>query len=77
MLTWLFGKRTYSYPWLRWVCVPSFRLGILLLGISIAIRGHTTWVSSVGVGLMGLSLSVDAFDLLSVRFRRRQHQPPS
>lgn len=68
--TWLFGKDTFAYPWLRWLCTPLLRIGLLLVGVPIAIEGHTTWVSTVGVVALATSIVASLIDYAVKRWRR-------
>jgi hypothetical protein len=69
MRSWLFGKTNWSQPWMRWLGMPLFRVGLLLLVVSIVVSGHSTTVTWIGVALMGISLVVEIVNFLLARAR--------
>jgi protein-S-isoprenylcysteine O-methyltransferase Ste14 len=67
---WFIGSREFAHPWMRWLATPLWRVGVVVVGVSIAVSDHSTWVSLLGVVLVFISLAAYAVDVL-VRRRRR------
>lgn len=74
MRAWMFGRSDWVYPWMRWLSVPAFRIGVLLCGLSIAVSGYSSAVTWVGVGLMAASLLVELVNFLLLRGSRHSRQ---
>jgi hypothetical protein len=71
MRRWLFGSDAFAYPWLRWLSVPLFRIGVLLTFVPLAVTGHETWVSSLGIVCLAISIAAEVYDRIERRRRRR------
>jgi len=72
MRDWLLGRKTWAYPWMRWLGMPLFRVGLLVLGLSLIISGHTTAVTWLGVAMMAVSLGADLINAMLVRTRAQR-----
>jgi hypothetical protein len=67
----MFGSREYAHPLLRWLGVPLFRLGMLVLGLSIVIAGHSMTVTFIAVGALVFSVVVvELANIAVLRWRR-------
>jgi hypothetical protein len=69
----MFGEQPFADSLLRWLSVPLFRVGLLLVGVPIVVRGHATWVSTVGVGLLAVSFIAVTRNLVVMRWRAASH----
>ena len=72
MRRWLLGKTNWAHPWMRWLGMPLFRAGLLVLGVSLIISGHATAVSWFGVAMMAVSLGADLVNAMLVRTRAQR-----
>jgi hypothetical protein len=66
----LYAPEEYSFPLLRWLGMPLFRVGVVLGAGPLAVTGRATWLSWVGEALVLISLAVDLGDSLVSRLRR-------
>ena len=71
MRNYLLGRTTWAYPWMRWFGVPMTRIGLVLVGGSIAVSGHSGVVTAIGAGLLVSSILVDSANYAILRTRRR------
>jgi hypothetical protein len=69
---WLFGRQEYEHSALRWLAIPLWRIGLLMLVTPLALNGHGGgWFSWLGAALCVVGLSADAINLVLLRRRRR------
>lgn len=71
MQTWMFGRRPYAHPALRWLVVPVFRIAFVLLVVPIAITGHSGWLGWVGIWLLVVSFIAALVNAALMRSRSR------
>jgi hypothetical protein len=67
MERWMFGKQAFANGLLRWFSVPLLRVGTLLIVVPIVVDGHATWVSTVGVCVIVISLIVAMTNFMLMR----------
>jgi hypothetical protein len=63
----MFGKQTFANGLLRWCSVPLVRVGTLLIAVPIVVDGHATWVSTVGVCVVVISLIAATTNFILMR----------
>lgn len=66
---WIFGGDDFVHPWVKWLSVPLWRIGILLVALPLAITGHATWVGTLGAACLVISLLAVGYDYLERRRR--------
>jgi len=71
----MFGSDDYVYPWVRWLSGPPLRIGILLVCVPIVVTGHATWVSTLGVACLVVSLVAGSYEHVERRRRDRAFGP--
>lgn len=69
---WMFGRQTYAYGWMRWVAVPFWRVGLLLIVIPVAVIGRGAPVRWTGVALVLVALVVDVVNVVIMRLHRHR-----
>jgi hypothetical protein len=74
MRTWLLGRDTWAYPWMKWFGMPMTRIGVLLVGGSLLISGHSNAVTAAGAGLLAASIAMELANYLILQ-THKQRQP--
>jgi hypothetical protein len=75
MRRWIFGGDDFVHPWVRWLSVPLLRIGVLSVAVPLAITGHTTWVGTLGVACLVISLGAGGYDYVEQRRQGSRSRP--
>jgi hypothetical protein len=66
----MFGKHESANTVLRWLSLPLFRIGFLLIVVPIALSGHSSWIGAVGLCFLVVSLAATGTNAMLLRRRR-------
>jgi hypothetical protein len=70
--TWLFGRREYAHPALRWASTPLFRLAWIPFAANVTLDYRSTALFVLFATFCGVSLGAEGIN--AVLLRRRQAQ---